>query len=165
MSGSLGGRTMSPAYATAVTGLGQPGNHQILIVIGNRPDLCALMQAYVEDPTTRHANLFEIGLLLGVANSPATVTAGTYTATGNPNELTAGYDSYDGVCSDSGQVAGAGPQSVTLTSVGASYVGTFDVPFPTGTMTGSFDAPLCVLVPPGDAGTTTSTDGGFTCVP
>lgn len=162
VNGSLGGRTMSPAYAVALAGFGMPGNTQIIILVGNRPDLCALMQGYVDNPMQRHANFFAIGMTLG-DGSPSVVGVGTYTAMAHPNELLAAYESENATCVDSGTTATTGGETVTLTNVGSSYVGTFTVPFTTGTVSGSFDAPLCVLVA-SDAGPP-DIDASMTCVP
>lgn len=160
--GSLGGRTMDVAYAVA-TRIGDPNGHQMIVVIGNDPQMCAILQTDFNDPTVRQAGLFQIGLVLGRAGATAVVGPGTYTETGNPNELVAAYGSYDAACVASGSTAMTGTETVTLTSVGAAYVGTFDVTFPGGEVSGSFDAPLCDLTPTdGDASVTP--DGGVTCV-
>ncbi len=161
VTGTLSGRTLSPARAVALEGADDPSYpNQISIFIANQADPCALLQSLGADPGAQQANLLDLILVLGEtdANGPA-VTPGTYTPTTMPDELTAGYTSLDASCQGSDNEETAG--SVTVTAAGASYVGTFDLTFGADHVTGSFDAPLCALSLDGG----TSGDGGTTCQP
>jgi len=168
VNGTLGGQTLHAVDAVALKGAydsSYPGI--VTIFIANVPDLCSLLKqtAAVGASNTAKANLFDIGFTLGATEATSTVVAGTYTPSSQPNELdTAGWDSYDATCKVTHD-PGYSAATVTLTSVGAVYAGTFDMAFNGGDhVTGSFSAPLCDVssaASAGDAGK----DAGPVCLP
>jgi len=165
VTGTLSGRTLSPAHAVALKGVDDSSYpNQISVFIANQADPCALVQSLAGDPNAQKANLLDLILVLGEtdANGPA-VTPGTYTPSTMPDELTAGYTSLDANCQGPQTEETAG--SVTVTAAGASYVGTFDLTFGADHVTGSFDAPLCALNLDGGAGGSGAGDGGTVCQP
>jgi hypothetical protein len=136
--------------------------------MGNMPNLCALFQQLAGLPGfhAAKANLVDLGFTLGATSSTSTVGVGTYTPSGSPNELdSAGWDTYDGACNAT-HSPGTSAATVTLTSVGAVYAGTFDMTFTDGNrISGSFNAPLCTLDISDASSGTTSGDGGTPCIP
>jgi hypothetical protein len=155
VTGTILGRSLSPAYAVAVKGIEDPAYpNEESIIIADTGDLCS----FVQNASAVHkANLLDLVLVLGEteATGPA-VTPGTYTPSTMPDELTASYDSFDANCMDmSGEQTGG---SVTITSVGDSFKGTFDVTFGSDHVTGSFTAPVCVVNLDGGMGV-----GGAVC--
>jgi hypothetical protein len=162
--GTVGGHPVVATDAVAMKGVYDSSYPGIVTVfIGNQAGLCPLFNQLATYSKASKANLFEFGFTLGATNSTSTVVVGTYTTNGNPNELDSiGWDSYDGTCNvthDSGFSAA----TVTLTSVGDVYAGTFDVTLNGGDhLTGSFSAPLCKLT--ADAGSGGG-DGGAVCLP
>jgi hypothetical protein len=169
VSGTLMGRSVSPAYATAAKGIyDQEYPNQVTVFIASSSNPCGMLQQLVTNPNVERANLLAIALVLGATDASAVVTPGTYTANGNPDELSASYSSYDAQCNMTGSEATA--ESVTLTSAGSSYEGTFDLTFGPDHVTGSFVAPLCdVTVPTVDAQTgdamTATFDASVVCEP
>lgn len=166
VNGTLGGRTFTPADAIALKGVYDSSYPGIVIIyMSSVPNMCALYQqlANTGSSSPAKANLFDLGFTLGATDATSVVVPGTY-GTGGPaaNELdNAGWDSYDASCNVT-HSPGTSSASVTLTSAGPTYVGTFDVTFIGGDhATGSFDAPLCDLTLP-DAG---AADAGAVCLP
>jgi hypothetical protein len=132
------GFSIAPAYAFVIQHAGDPASSsQIGIVISSDPSLCSHLSA------GELAHAFFLELLVGADNSQAAIAAQTYAYTAGQNKALDGeYLYYDGQCtlSDGGLKAG----NVTLTGVGTTYAGTFDVTFDTGDhATGSFQAPIC----------------------
>lgn len=169
VTGTVGGKPFTPVDTIALKGVYDPSYPGIVtIVMGNMPNLCALFQQLAGLPGDHaaKANFVDLGFSLGATSSTSTVTAGTYTLNSSPNELdSAGWDTYDAAC-NAAHSPGASTATVTLTSVGAAYAGTFDMTFADGTrISGSFDAPLCTLDVPDAAGGTPSGDGGTVCLP
>jgi hypothetical protein len=167
--GTVAGKPFTSVDAIALKGVYDPSYPGIVtIVMGNMPNLCALFQQLGGLPGghATKANFVDVGFTLGQTSSTSTVVTGTYTASSSPNELdSAGWDTYDGACNAT-HSGGTSSATVTLTSVGAVYAGTFDVTFSDGNrISGSFDAPLCTLDLPDAASGTTNGDGGTTCIP
>ncbi len=152
--GSVDNRSISPAYAFAVNGpstTGGTGQTQPRIIVSDDPDLCSYFAAAA---TGKRANTFYLQFVMGgLSNAPLSArTYTSYSLDGYP-DLSAEYVGYDYTCEYSNGVLTTG--SVTLTGVGATYTGTFDLTFDTGDhVTGNFTAPLC---------TDPDTSTGVTC--
>jgi hypothetical protein len=166
----VNGQRFNPIDAIALKGVYDalyPGI--VTIVLGNTPNLCALFQEMVGLPgsAVAKANFADLGFTLGATTSTSTVGVGTYTTGGDPNELdSAGWDASDGACHPTHAPGVSSMATVTLTSVGAVYAGTFDLMYTDGSgNTGSFSAPLCTLDVPDASETTTSPEGGTVCLP
>jgi hypothetical protein len=160
VSGTIGGQSLSPAYAIALKGADDPSYpNQISVFISNADGLCAFFQAH---PGANKADLRAVGFVLGATDAAAPpVTPGTYAQMNSVDEMTAGYDSYDSTCNDTSPAWNGG--SVVVCGAGTSFTGTFDLTFGSDHVTGTFDAPLCTLN--ADAGTTMGADGGVACLP
>lgn len=162
--GAVAGYTLSPAYAVAAANVADPGSpSQITVLISTFDDYCSVLQASVANHvTTEKANVLELALVLGEAGGDAgAVTPGTYTASGGPDQLQGVFHVWDANCMSGADMLTGG--SVTLTTAGAVYSGTFDLMFGAGPVTGTFAAPLCDTSMSGDGGTTG--DGGVVCEP
>lgn len=151
VNGKIADRTLSPAYAIAAQGIDDPAYpNQISIILSNVEDLCGFLKEAADTPGLTKANLLDLALVLGATSATGSpVVAGTYSPNDNPGDdayaLTAGYNSLDANCM--GNTGEATTGSVTLTSIGAVYSGTFDLMFGTDHVTGTFDAPFCEVGP------------------
>jgi len=163
--GTVGGKTVAFVDAVALKGVydsAYPGI--VTIFFTNQPNFCATAKTMIASGASK-ANLIDFGFALGATNATSVVTVGTYTPSGSPTELdTFGWDSYDATCKHTTDTGWAS-NTVTLTSVGLVYAGTFDGTSNTGEhVSGSFNAPLCDLSGVDrDAGG--SADGGVACLP
>ena len=92
MTGTLYGRTLSPAYAMAVKGIDDPSYpNQVSVFVLNQPDPCGWLQSLAASPNTKKANLLGLIMVLGetsASNGPAR-HPWTYTPSTMPDELTA----------------------------------------------------------------------------
>jgi hypothetical protein len=157
LSGTLGGRTLDVMNPFAAKGIDDPTYpEQVTIILADLPNLCSFLQTATA-ANERKANLFDLLIVLGGATDLA-VTSGTYSV--SALSVNAQYAIGDAACQQSSAVATAG--TVTITSVGASVIGKFDLTFATDHVTGNFDAPFCnIPARSPDAG---SGDGGLVCV-
>jgi hypothetical protein len=165
VNGTLGGHTLVAVDAIALKGVydaSYPGI--VTIYVGNVPNLCSLFQQMASSPHTQKANLLEFGFTLGQTVATSIVVDGTYGGSNTANELDAtGWEYYDASCNAT-QSPGFSAATVTLTSAGPTFVGTFDVTFSGGDhVTGNFTAPLCDLGS-AEAGAGTA-DAGSVCLP
>jgi hypothetical protein len=167
--GMVGGMPFTPVDTIALKGVydsSYPGI--VTIMMGNMPNLCALFRQLTGLPGghAAKANLVDLGFTLGDTSPTSTVVVGTYMEGSKPNELdSSGWETYDNACNAT-HSSGTSAATVTLTSVGAVYAGTFDVTFSDGNrITGSFNAPLCTLDVPDASSGTPSGDGGTVCLP
>lgn len=88
--GTVAGKPFTPVDAIALKGVYDPAYPGIVtVVLGNMPNLCALFQQLEGLPGDHaaKANFVDVGFTLGQTSSTSTVGTGTYTASGNPNEL------------------------------------------------------------------------------
>jgi hypothetical protein len=157
---SSGGTSGDDASAGSCTNLGQA----VVVILTNRSDAtCAAAKSQISSGKEAiFANFAELQLL--VANATADLAPGTYDVVNAGSTATEGsvaeYASTDASCAASA-TAEASSGTVTLTAVSSSRVtGSYQVTFGTqGTLSGSFDVPICDLPVAGgnaiDAGTPT----------
>jgi hypothetical protein len=141
-----GAFTPNTQYAGFPLNLPDGGLSKDLVVIGiaeidQGPQSCdELLDA--GSSLTGHA------LTLALANLDAGLTTGTYTITPNLMSMTGPVASLSLAVTDAGLTQIGVSGTVTLTQVGSTYAGNFtstvaDNDGGTGTLTGSFSAPLC----------------------
>ncbi len=146
--------------ATAIAGKGidspEEFPNQITVDVANVdnvPDICAFAGS-----NGTISNLSRIVFVLGSRTDPADVVSTGTLLLGD--RLGAVILANDAGCNttDAGAMAG----TVDITHVGtASIAGRFDLTFPSGNVTGSFDAPMCNSPASPDP---TATDAGDVCV-
>jgi hypothetical protein len=157
LSGTLGGRTLDVVDPFAAKGVDDPTYpERVTIILADLPNLCSFLQTATAANETK-ADLFDLLIVLGGSTNLA-VTAGTYSV--SALSVNAQYAIGDAACQQSGAEATAG--TVTITSVGASVIGTFDLTLATDHVTGNFDAPFCNV--PARSADPGSGDGGLVCV-
>lgn len=164
VNGTVGGTSFDAMDAVALKGVYGSGETGIVeIIVGDHAHLCETYKQLTPQPGAKKAGLSTFGFALGEPAPGSIVPVGTYTPAASPTELdNVGWERDDSTCHSSVS-GGADLETVTLTAVGETFVGTFDITFQNGEhVTGSFTAPLCTVNRP-DAGTTTP-EGG-TCLP
>jgi hypothetical protein len=128
ISGTLGGQPLLAKDAIAFN-----KNSRLTLKITDYEGACALE----ENGNAHKQNSHYLELYLDAY--PGTATAHTI---GSPTQIGAQIFTRDGTCS--GPVAIASGGTVTVTSVTTSdVVGTFNLAFPEGPVTGTFKAPIC----------------------
>jgi hypothetical protein len=132
-------------YDTSYPGL-------VTIVIVNHAITCT--DVFVDDDLFQ--NMVTVGFTLGATDSATVVTPGTYTG----GSLTGACSAYGAMCQalDGGSENTGG--TVTLTSAGPTYAGTYTFDCECGSYSGSFEAPLCAVSGAGPSG-----DAGAACMP
>lgn len=168
MSGTVRGLPVTAADATSAQlqltaqGTGQVF-HEAAIVISSAPAICSQMGAGKEPKSTQFlliALAEKDGSTVVAPKGPGTFPIVTSTTTGATRAAAATFVSTDATCRDpivsTGTAATAG--SVTLTTVGTTYTGTFTVTLNTNDqISGTFTAPDCAGLANVLQGTVTTT--------
>lgn len=131
--------------------------------LGNVPDVCGLVESSSENVSSENvSNVAEIVVILGSETDPADVVGtGSYTL---GDRLEVVLLVYDATCNTSGGAAVAATVNITKIT-DTAVAGSFDLTFPAGQITGTFDAPLCnPPVEPDASSAALDTDAGSACV-
>lgn len=146
--GTLDGQPFVPASATAFY-----DGFALVVFLSSLPNACALVQQ--QQTGTYAASLTDVTFAFDVGSLQSSVVVGAYTEVidDNPGAYTFELqtDVWSSTCQHTGSEQGGPMSTVNLTTVGTSYIGSFDVTFTSGDhLTGAFNAPFCAVdVPDG----------------
>ena len=132
--GTVNGQTVSTNGVVATSSTSPLGS-AIGIDIGDQSDLCTLLQ---DSETRAGMNVLALTVLVHGAEG---VPPGTYKVTQAPNGVSAAFNSFDANCQNTETLASTG--TITVTSVGSSINGSFDLTFLASHLSGTFEAPAC----------------------
>jgi hypothetical protein len=160
-SGLVSGQTLTPHDATAAvlsfSGTGVPGR-AALIAIASAPGLCSSLTGGKEPKSTSYLVLTAFQMQRDYSAAPPPAPGTYYVASAALENGVAVFASTNATC---GLVAAPKPATtgtITFTSVGNRYSGSYDLTFAFGEhVTGTFDAPLCGGISALDPGSGTLT--------
>jgi hypothetical protein len=148
--GSIGGQTFDVKDAMSAVVQGTTTTSQTfrygVVVLSRAPSICSEFTARKEPQANQYLLLEVADLSSSVADVPK--GPGTYpivVAPGQPTAAIAVYFATDATCTPIANTSSSATSgSVTLTNVGSTYSGSFDLTFATGdSVTGTFTAPGC----------------------
>jgi hypothetical protein len=157
LDGTMNGQTFAPVNAVSFF-----DGFAVVVYLSSLPDACGIVQRQASSMFT--PSLTDVTFAFDVGSPQSAVVVGTYSEVTDGNPTTSVVeiqtDVWSSTCAHTISEMGGSPSTATLTSVGASYIGSFDVTFTSGDhVTGAFNAPFCDVTIP-DAGA----DGGVvTC--
>jgi len=145
--GSIRGQSLAPRDATAGTvafSANGVAGRVALIAITSAPGICSMLAGGKEPRSTQYLVLAAFRLQPDYSPvpppSPGTYPVGALTI----ENAVARFAATDANCQLVGLGTGATDGSITFTSVGNRYAGSYDLTFESGDrVTGTFDAPVC----------------------
>jgi hypothetical protein len=161
INGTILGSAPTVTDVIAAKGVDDPNRpNQVSIIFSSKPGLCPSLQEARSGPPAILANVSLMILVFKPMDPSGVLAAGTY----SPSSSTLGgtYETYDAACNSVAPHADVSSGTGTITEVGSSVRGSFDLMLGSDHVTGSFAAPLCAVPPLADAG---SGDGGVRCLP
>lgn len=157
ISGTESCQSLTGAHAVAIKGVYDPSYPGLVSIFIVNHEISCPDGLEVFGGGAAYPDEVIVGFTVGATDASTVVVPGTYTG----GSLTGGCAAFDAQCT---QLPGGGENTggtVTLTSAGPTYTGTFTIDCPCGSYSGSFEAPQC-SAPDADAGG--SGDGGTVCL-
>jgi hypothetical protein len=161
LNGAVQGFTPIVADVIAARGVDDPAYpNRVSVIFSSRPSVCKTLQVVLSGPAANVASASLLILVFTPSDPSGALTPGTY----SPSNMSLNgiYETYDSTCTSVAPHADVSSGTATISSVGSSVTGTFDLMLGSDHLTGTFDAPQCSVPPRSDAATG---DGGFRCLP